>query len=71
MTQIDAADQICHMQKSSALQPNVDKRRLHARQHPRHFAQVYIANDAPLQAALNMDLLHRAAFNDRDTRFLG
>ena len=71
MSQIDAADQIRHMQKGRPLQPNIDKCRLHARQHPRHFAQLNIAHDTPLQAALDLHFLHRAVFHDRDARFLG
>ena len=62
---------IRHMQKRSALQTNIDKGGLHARQHPGHFAQVDIAHQAPLQRALHMQLLQGAVFDNCHPRFLG
>ncbi len=65
-----AVPHISHVQEGRTLQPNVYKGRLHARQHPRHAAQVHIAHQATLQRALDMQLLHGTAFDDRHTGFL-
>ena len=62
--------QIAHVQEGRALQPDVDEGRLHARQHARHLAKVDVADQATLQRALDVQLLHRAAFDDGHARFL-
>jgi len=49
MPAVDAAHQVSHMQKGSAVQPDVDEGRLHTGQHTRHLAQVDIADQAALQ----------------------
>ena len=60
-----------HMQKRRALEPNVNKRRLHARQHPRHLAQIDVAHQAALKRALHVQLLHRAVLHNGHAGFLG
>ena len=62
---------IGHMQKSRTLQPDVDERRLHARQHARNLAQVHVAHQPTLQRALDVQLLHRPVFHDGHAGFLG
>ena len=66
-----AAHQIGYVQKCSTLQTDVNEGRLHARQHPRDFAEVHITHQAALKAALDVQLLHRASFHDGHTRLLG
>lgn len=61
---------IGHMQKGRSLKANVDKGRLHARQHARDFAQIDVADETPLQRALHVQLLHRAVLDNRYPRFL-
>ena len=63
--------QVGHVQEGRALQPDVDEGRLHARQHARHLAQVDVADQAALQRTLDVQLLHRAAFDHRHPGFLG
>ena len=70
-TALLAVPDIGHMQKGGPLQANINKRRLHPRQNPRHLAQVDVADQAALQSALHVQLLHRAAFHDGDAGFLG
>ena len=62
--------QVGHVQEGRALQPDVDKGRLHARQHARHLAQIHVADQAALERALDMQLLHRAVLDDGHARFL-
>ena len=59
------------VQERGALQADVDERRLHAGQHARHLADVDVADQAALQRALEVQLLHRAVLDDRDARLLG
>ncbi|MNT02373.1 hypothetical protein D3C72_1368670 [compost metagenome] len=65
-----ALPHIGHMQEGRTLQANVDERRLHAGQHARDLAQVHIADQAPLQRALVVQLLHGATFDDGHAGFL-
>ena len=70
MAAIDAAHQIGHMQKSGAVQSDIDKCRLHARKHTHHLTQVHIAHQTALKRAFNLQFLHRAVFNHGNPRFL-
>ena len=63
MPAVDCGDEIGHMQKGRAVKPNVDKGRLHARQHPNHFAEIDVTDKAALQRALDLQFLHRAVFH--------
>lgn len=65
-----ALPHIGHMQEGGTLQANVDKGRLHARQHTRDFAQIDIAHQATLQRAFDVQLLHSALLYHSHTRFL-
>ena len=56
----DAAEQVAHMQKAGALEPDVDESRLHTGQHSGHLAQINVADQAPLQRPLDMQFLHGA-----------
>ncbi len=67
----DGLRHIGHMQKGRALQPNVDKGRLHARQHAHDLAQIDIAHQTALQGAFDVDFLHHALFDDGGAGFLG
>src|SRR5262245_54522614 len=58
---------IGHMQKSRALETNVNEGRLHSRQYARDLAQIDIAHQTLFERALHMQLLHSAAFNDGHT----
>ena len=62
--------QIGHMQEGGAVQTNVNKSGLHARQHAGNFAQVDVADQATLQRALQVDFLHRPLFHHRHAGFL-
>lgn len=62
---------IGHVQKGRALRANVNKGRLHARQHAHHLAQINIAHLPALQRALHVQLLHRAVFHHGHACFLG
>ena len=70
MAAVDAAHQVGDMQKRRPVQADVDKGRLHARQHAHDFAQVHIADQAALQRALDLQLLHRAVLDHGDPGFL-
>src|SRR5258708_2224701 len=58
------------VQERSALQADVDERRLHARQHPRHPPHVDVADQAAARRALDQQLLHHARAGDGDARLL-
>ncbi|OIQ73769.1 hypothetical protein GALL_445890 [mine drainage metagenome] len=58
------------MQKAGPVQPDVDEGRLHSRQHPRDLAQIDIADQSALQAAFDVQLLHRSMGDQRHARFL-
>ena len=58
------------MQKGGALETDVDERRLHARQHPHYFAQIDVAGATAGGGALDVQLLHRALQNQRNTGLL-
>jgi hypothetical protein len=62
--------QVGHVQEGGALQPDVDEGALHARQHAHHLAQVDVADQAALERALDVQLLHRAVLDDGDARLL-
>ena len=61
---------VSHMQKGCALQPDINKSRLHTRQHPRDLAHIHITHQAALQGALYVQLLHRAVLDDGHARLL-
>ena len=54
------------MQKPGALQTNINKRRIHAGQHPLHLALINIADDAALALALDEKILQHTVFQERD-----
>ena len=68
---VDAAHQVCNVQKASAVQADVNEGRLHAGQDPYDLAQVHITDKAALERALDMQLLHGAVFHHGDPAFLG
>src|SRR5690606_19573770 len=55
------------VQKGRAIQPDGYEGALHARQHPGHLAQIHIADESLVCAALEMQLLQRTLFDDGDT----
>ena len=59
------------VQERGALEPDFDERALHAGQHARHATQVDVADEPPRARALDMELLHDALLEHRDTGFLG
>ena len=65
-----AVPDVGHVQERRALEADVDEGRLHAGQHPRDLAQVHVADQAPLEGALHVQLLHGAVFDDGHPRFL-
>ena len=71
MPRIDAGHQVRHMQEGGALQADVNERRLHARQHARHAAQVDIAHQAALERSLDVQLLNCTVLHHGHTGFLG
>ena len=66
-----AMPNIGYMQKGGALQANVNKSRLHARQHPGDLSQVDVAYETTLQGTLHVQLLDSPVFHDRHSGFLG
>ncbi len=58
------------MQEGGALQPDVDERRLHAGQHALHLADIDVADQAALAAALDVQFLHDTLLHHRDAGFL-
>lgn len=67
---VATAHHIFHVQKSGALQTNINKCRIHARQHPLHLALINIADDAALALALDEKILQHAVFQKRDPRLI-
>ena len=65
-----ALPDVGHMQKSRPLEPDVDEGRLHARQDAGHLAQIDVAHQTAFEGALDVQLLHRARFDDRHPRLL-
>ena len=59
-----------NMQKRRTLKAHIHKSRLHAREHADHLAHVNIANQTTPGGALDMQLLHHARLDDRDSRLL-
>ncbi len=57
------------MQKSGAFQSDLDKSRLHTRQHPANTAFVDITDQPPLFDAFDQNLLHHAIFDDGNPGF--
>jgi hypothetical protein len=68
---VDAAHEVCNMQKRSAVQADVNEGGLHAGQDPHHLTQVDITDKAPLERALHVQLLHSAVLHHGDPAFLG
>ena len=56
------------VQEGRALEPDVDERRLHARQHARHAALVEVAGEAEPAGALDEQLLQHAVLEQRRAR---
>jgi hypothetical protein len=67
---IERRIQVGHVEERGAIQPDVDEGALHARQHACHLAQVDVADQAALERALDVQLLHRAVLDDGHARFL-
>ena len=65
-----AAPDIRHVQKSCSITGDINERRLHARQHAYHLAHIDIAHQPARRVALDVQLLHHAAFDNRDAGFL-
>ncbi len=65
-----AAPDVGHVQEGRARQPDLDERRLHARQHAAHAPEVDVAHQAAARVALDVQLLHRALLGDRHPRLL-
>ena len=61
-----AMPDIGHMQEGRALEPDIDKGRLHARQHPGHLAEIDISDQTALKGTLNVQFLHGAVLDDGD-----
>lgn len=57
------------MNKRGAIQTDIDKSGLHARQHPYDLAFIDVANNAALLRTFDMDLLQDTVFNHRHARF--
>ena len=70
MAVADAAHQIGHVQERCFIQANINKCRLHARQHTRYFTQVNIAHKATLKRPFNQQFLQRAMLHHGHTGFL-
>ena len=66
----DVGHEVRHVQERGAVEPDVDEGRLHAGQHPRHFAQVDVAHQPAFERALQVHFLHRALLHHRDAGFL-
>jgi hypothetical protein len=67
---VDAAHQVCNVQKTSAVQADVNEGGLHAGQDPDNLPQVHITDKAALERALYMQLLHGAVLYHGDPAFL-
>ena len=59
------------VQERGALEADLDERRLHAGQDASDLADVDVADPAALELALDVQLLHGAALDHGDARFLG
>jgi hypothetical protein len=70
MAELRGAVQVGDVQEGRALQADVDEGRLHAGQHAHDLAEVDVADQAPFQRALDVQLLHRAVFNYSHPRLL-
>jgi hypothetical protein len=57
---------IRRVQKGGFFKPDINKRRLHARQYAAYFPAIYIANQAALGVTLYMYLLQYSVFNQRN-----
>ena len=58
------------MQERGTLQPDIDERGLHARQHAHDLAEIDVADAPPRQRAFDVKFLHGALLDERDARFL-
>jgi hypothetical protein len=67
---VDAAHEVCYVQKRSAVQADVNEGGLHAGQDPDNLPQVHMTNQAALERALDMQLLHGAVLHHGDPTFL-
>ena len=67
---VAVAPDVGHVQEGGALQAHVHERGLHARQHAHHAAKVDVADEAARVLALDVQLLHHAVVEQRDTRLL-
>ena len=66
---VGVALKIRDVEKAGLLQSDFDERRLHARQHSRHFAFVDIAHQSPVGVALEVELGQRAVFEQSHPHF--
>jgi hypothetical protein len=62
--------QVGHMQERGPFEADIDECALHAGQHPRHLAEVDVADQAALERTLDVQLLHRAVLDDGHARLL-
>ena len=63
---VHRVDDVGHVEEPVAIEPDVDKRRLHAGQHLRHAALVDVAHDAALALAFNRHLDRLVILEDGD-----
>ena len=64
------APDVGHVQEGGAFETDIDERRLHARQHPHHLAEVDVADDAATGGAFDVEFLGDAVLHQRDAGFL-
>jgi len=68
--QLALFDHVGNMQECGALQADFDERRLHARQHPAHLAEIDVAYQPAMGGAFQVDFLHHTFAHYRHARFL-
>ena len=68
---VDDVPDVRGVQERRALEPEVDKCGLHARQHARDPPLIYVSDDPAAAFALHEDLLQHAVFDQRDARLTG
>ena len=64
------ASDVGHMQKSRSLEADVNKRRLHAGQHPSHLAEINITDQTALARPFDQHLREHPVFNVGNPRLL-
>ena len=61
---------VVDIEKRRFFLPNIDKRRLHARQHPQHSPLINVTRRASLATALQKELRNRAILDECHPRFV-